>query len=247
MSYFIPDLRIRNALGQIQGAVSKSMAHTSRYVSQKIRSGEGEVSVNDNNAPTQRSEKPFKFPRLNETYLLMDVDYLRPQGARPWAPPHSLQVMNPDPDYLDEEYVQVGPSPAEFNEPFSANLATYFQPSADEDEEQEPPVLLSQMSDDGTSCQSDEYSEPPVLEDIQVDPDGEDFTSTCLSSLDFRNWDQRAHPEPPQSTSCQPSSSQDNFILTLCENIQTRPEDAALLAGVIHAGHATQCSRSRRL
>ncbi|RJE17106.1 hypothetical protein PHISCL_10557 [Aspergillus sclerotialis] len=60
------------------------MAHTSRYVSQKIRSGEGEVSVNDNNAPTQRSEKPFKFPRLNETYLLMDVDYLRPQGARPW-------------------------------------------------------------------------------------------------------------------------------------------------------------------
>jgi hypothetical protein len=242
MPYFIPDLRIRDALGQIQGAVSKSMAHTSRYVSQKIRSGEDEVSVNDNDTPPERSETPFKFPRLNETYLLMDVDYLRPQGARPWAPPHSLRVMNPDPDYLDEEHVQVGPSPAEFNESFPAHLASNPQPSGDD-----APVLLSQMSDDGTSCQSDEYSEPPVLEDIQVDPDGGDFTSTCLSYLDFRNWEQRAHPEPSQPTSCRPSSSQDNFMLTLCEDIQNRPEDAALLAGVIHAGHATQCSRSRRL
>lgn len=99
-------------MGQLHGAVSKSMIRTSRYMSQKIRSLE-DVVIPDPDTP--HPIPPFRQPRLNEIFCLMDVDFMRPQGARPWAPPYSLRVMNPDPDYFNEEFVQVGPSPTEFD------------------------------------------------------------------------------------------------------------------------------------
>lgn len=136
----MPILRLQESLGQFHSTTSKSMARTSRQVMHKIRSilpaDQNALNLNLNMDIPPRATTPLKFPRLNETYLLMDVDYLRPtQANRPWAPPHSLQVMNPDPDYLDEEYVQVGPSPAEVD-PFNGKAKVHG------------PTLLSQMNDD---------------------------------------------------------------------------------------------------
>lgn len=245
------DLRIRYSLGQLQEAVSKSMAHTSRYVAQKIRSGvDGAMSVNAKGILPQRAATPLKFPQLNETYPLMDVDYLRPQGARPWGSSHSLQVMNPDPDYLDEEYVQVGPQPTAFDESCPARLASDPQPSDNVDEEQGTLALLSQLPADDTTCHPVEYSGPPSLEDAEIDPDGGNFASACLSSVDARNWEQQntsPFPGLPQPIFCLPCRSKDTGELLLCGDIQGRPEDAALLAGMIRAGLATQRCRIRRL
>ena len=251
MPYFLPDLRIRDSLGQFQEAVSKYMAHTSQYVAQKIRSSvDGMVSGNGRNTLPKRAMTPLRFPQLNEVYLLMDVDYLRPQGMRPWAHLHGLQVMNPDPDYLNEEDMQGERSPMEdFDDSRPGSFASDPRALDDAEGEQEFSTILSQLHEGSAPRNLAEYSGPPFLEDVEIDTDGKNFASACLSSIDLRSWehqDSSPVPGPAQSSLSLPCLPECTGKLLLYEDIQNRPEDAALLAGMIRAGLATQRSRNRR-
>lgn len=241
---FPSDLRIKQSLGQAQGTISKSVAQSSRYIARKIQSGLEILSFNGPNPP--QVIPPHTFPRLNATYCLMDVDYLRPQGPRPWAAPYSLQVMNPDPDYLDEEYVQVGPSPSDFDvrQPLCPeDVPSGCLPSINFDEEPLPDLPESPESPSGSPSEAD--GEDAFWKEVELFID--ERNKYDLPSVSGTDWGRQSPVslfEPPQ-TSCCCLTGQGDKELTLSEDAGSEGE--ALLAVVIRAGLMSQYRRRKLL
>lgn len=241
---FLPNLRLKESLGQAQGTISKSVVKSSRYIFRKIQNGLDILSFNGPNPP--QVLPPHTFPRLNATYCLMDVDYLRPQGLRPWAPPYSLKVMNPDPDYLDEEYVQAGPSPSEFDvrqlsSPQTApSNASTSSSTADEapplpDPPESPRSPSDSFSLDGSNSESSFWKEVELYIDERNTYNIPSVVGTDRGQQSPTIW---------TSSYCRtPHPSPDGKQFTLCEDASL--DDEALLAEVIRAGVLSQRSRHR--
>ncbi|RJE24329.1 hypothetical protein PHISCL_03334 [Aspergillus sclerotialis] len=253
MSYPMPNLHFRDSWIHLQGALSRSVARSSRHIGQKVRNTI-DVALFANERGFQHPvSPPHVFPRLNATYCLMDVDYLRPPGLRPWGPPYSLRVMNPDPDYLDEEYVQVGPSPSEFDvfqlSSSEDGKSESVSNTADVDEKPDLPhaLELPEIPDDQSSSdESESNSEDTFWKEVKLFIDEKNKYN--LPSDRGTNWEELSRLpllDPPETLhsyrECHP-----NKELTLCDETADS-EDAAILAGVIRAGLLTQRSRSRML
>lgn len=246
----MPNLQIRGSWSHLQGTLFKSVARSSRHIGQKVRNTL-DVALFANERGFQHPvAPPHIFPTLNATYCLMDVDYLRPQGLRPWAPPYSLRVMNPDPDYLEEEYVQVGPSPSEFDVLQLSSEDRKSHPvtntvDVDEKPDLPHPLELPEIPDDQSSSDESE----PNSEDIfwkEVELFIDEKNKYNLPSIGGTDWEQLSCSpllEPPETSPCYQECHPDKEF-TLCDET-AESEDAAILAGVIRAGLLTQRSRSR--
>lgn len=240
----LSDLRIKQSLGQAQGTICKSVAQSSRYVFRKIQNGLEILSFNGPNPP--QVIPPHTFPRLNATYCLMDVDYLRPQGPRPWAAPYSLQVMNPDPDYLDEEYVQVGPSPSDFDIhqlSFPEDASSGPLPSINIDEKPLPDLPESPETPSDSSSEAN--SEDAFWKEVELFIDERNkYNLPSVAGTDWGRQSPASFFEPPQTSSCC-LTCQAEKEFTLGEDAGS--DDEALLAMVVRAGLATQYRRKKLL
>ena len=253
----MPNLHIRESWTQLQGTLSKSVARSCRHLVEKLRDSI-DVALLENERGFQHPVTPPRtFPRLNATYCLMDVDYLRPPGLRPWAPPYSLRVMNPDPDYLDEEYVQVGPSPSEFDvlqlsslensKPDPLASSTDEKPALSPPPPPPPPLDIPELSDDQScSDESESNTEDRFWKDVELFIDEKNtYNLPSVAGTDWEHLSPLPLFEEPETPTLYRECYSDKE-LTLCDETSAS-EDAALFAGVIRAGLLTQRSRFRRM